>query len=119
MHTSSEIYYNDANEIMHRVDRSEANDLVEYRADGTVRFKGEEAADWGSRRYTVEENGQTKTINVMKDNGTEVETAYAVERLNATDMTLIDAYDYASFTDAGGEVITSRRVVKTFEYSKL
>lgn len=119
MHAFNEDYFNDNDEVMHNYSQQELNNLFEYKEDGTMRFKGEEDPNWGTRKYDVSESGNERTLNVYNAAGTQIETAYKIEKLTATEMVLVDAYDYGSYKDADGNDVTSRRVVKTYEYSKL
>ena len=120
MHSYNFDFYDDNDEVVFNENRdNNLNNLFEFKQDGTVRFKGEEAENWETRKYEVEENGGVRTMTVMNaSGGRENAAVYTIETLSATDMVLTEAYDYETYTKDGQEYV-SRRVEKTYEYSKL
>lgn len=119
MHTYNYDFYNDADEVVHNEKMENLDNRFEFKTDGTVRFKGEEAQNWDTRDYVVEESNGVKTLTVMNaSGGRENASVYTIETLSATEMVLSEAYDYESYTK-NGETKVSRRVEKTYKYQKL
>lgn len=119
MHSFNYDFYNDNDEIVHNESIENIDNRFEFKQDGTVRFKGEQAENWDSRKYEVSENGGVKTLTVMNaSGGTENASVYTIETLTATEMVLSEAYDYETYTK-DGEQHVSRRVEKTYNYSKM
>jgi hypothetical protein len=119
MHSLNYDFFDDNDEVVHNEQATNLNNLFEFRQDGTVRFKGEEAENWDTRKYEVAENGGVRTLTVMNaSGGTDNASVYTIETLTATELVLTEAYDYETYMKDGEEHV-SRRVEKTFEYSKL
>lgn len=121
MHAINEDYYNDNDEVVHNFNQDGLNNLFEYKQDGTFRFKGEEDENWNNGKFVIEETDGEKKFVVLPASGNRAEatTIYTIENLTATEMVLVDAYDYASYKDENGNEVISRRVVKTYTYEKL
>ncbi|WP_018478687.1 hypothetical protein [Pontibacter roseus] len=122
MHAYNYDYYNDNNEVVHNENRTNLDNRFEFKSDGTVRFKGEEAENWDSRKYVVEEDGTKKMIVILPANGNRAEatTIYTVENLTATDMVLTESYNFEKYgVDANGKDLISAKVEKKYEYSRM
>ena len=121
MHSFNEDYYDDNGDVVHNISQDNLNNLFEYQEDGTFRFKGEEDENWSNGKFVIEETGGEKKFVVLPASGNRAEatTIYTIETLTATEMVLIDAYDYAPYNDENGNEVISRRVVNTYNFQKL
>lgn len=117
MNSFEEKYYDESGTVIH-TSGDVQNSLFEYKEDGTLRYKIGEDPSWNTRKYDLEQESSPKMLNVYNAAGTEVEIAYRIEKLTATEMVLVHEYNNATY-EIDGAPYEAARVTKTYNYTKL
>lgn len=111
-------YYDASGAVIHTTGQSDLNNVFEYKSDGTVRFKIGEDPTWYTRKYDLEKDGSPQMLNVYNPAGDEVEIAYKIQSLTATEMVLVHEYDENVTYEKDGVNYDAARAVKTYNYTK-
>ncbi|WP_299707850.1 hypothetical protein [uncultured Pontibacter sp.] len=117
MNTEEYKYYDENGTVVHTTGQENLNNQFEYKNDNTVRFKIGEDPTWYTRKFDLELDGDPKMLNVYNAAGDEVEIAYRIQKLTATEMVLVHEYDNDTY-EKDGETYEAAKVAKTYTYVK-
>ncbi len=111
-------YYDENGGVVHTTGQNNLNNIFEYQEDGMLRFKIGEDPTWYTRKYDLEQDSNPKMLNVYNAAGDEIEIAYRIEKLTASEMVLVHEYDENVTYEINGEDFEAAKAVKTYNYTK-